>query len=286
MANDKSIFISYSSKDSLFVNEILSVLRALGCNYWRAPEMIPAGSNYAREIPRVIESCDIVLLIVSKNSQESIWVEKEIDSAINHHKKIVPINLDNTELNTVFKFYLNNVQMIPYKTDKDNRLEELKVSLGRIVANVEDEDISYARSTVRENSVKKEAIRRTNLFNMNKVQEDCDACGGDLEQIGIGTYKCVKCGKICYDYLYTVRNYLEKYGPTPTLIIERETGVPRKVIDYFFKEEYLEIPSHSSFRVSCKRCGIAIRTGEYCDRCKDFFKTEKDKKNSKWRSSI
>lgn len=59
----------------------------------KAPDMIPVGSNYAREIPRAIRECDLFLLILSKESQESVWVEKEVDSAICYKKILFRLRL-------------------------------------------------------------------------------------------------------------------------------------------------------------------------------------------------
>ena len=114
MAEIKSVFISYSSKNRELVHKIVRVLEHIGVSYWKAPDMIPVGSNYAREIPRAIRECDLFLLILSKESQESVWVEKEVDSAICYKKNIVPFKIDDTPMNDTFSFYLNNVQMIPY----------------------------------------------------------------------------------------------------------------------------------------------------------------------------
>ena len=67
--------------------------------------MIPVGSNYAREIPRAIRECDLFLLILSKESQESVWVEKEVDRAICFKNNIVPIKIDDTPMNDSFSIY-------------------------------------------------------------------------------------------------------------------------------------------------------------------------------------
>ena len=88
MADKKTVFISYSSKDREFVKQLVQTLKAMGIVCWVAPEMIPAGSSYAREIPKAIRECEVFLLLLSKTSQDSIWVEKETDSAISNRKNI------------------------------------------------------------------------------------------------------------------------------------------------------------------------------------------------------
>ena len=106
----KSVFISYSSKDERYIKKMTQMLEKMGISYWIAPDMIPAGSNYAREIPKAIRDCEIFLLVLSQASQQSIWVEKEIDSAIYYRKTIVPFQIDDSVMTDMFRFYLNNVQ--------------------------------------------------------------------------------------------------------------------------------------------------------------------------------
>ena len=125
----ESVFISYSSKDSKIVEKIVAMLKEAGISYWKAPEMIPAGSNYAREIPRAIAQCQVFLLVISSYSQESIWVEKEIDCAINDRKTIVPLKLTEDDLSDMFRFYLNNVQTISYA---ENPAEALRLTRERL----------------------------------------------------------------------------------------------------------------------------------------------------------
>ena len=115
-------FVSHCSKDIKVVEQIVDVLKDCGIPYWKAPEMIPAGSNYAKEIPKAIKDCSVFLIIISEASQESIWVEKELDSAINARKKIVPVRIDDAPLCDMFTFYMNNVQMIDVQVRADFRL--------------------------------------------------------------------------------------------------------------------------------------------------------------------
>ena len=94
MSEEGRWFISHCSKDIVVVEQIVNLLKYCGILYWKAPEMIPAGSNYAREIPKALSSCGVFLLVLSEASQKSIWVEKEVDIAINYRKKIIPIKID------------------------------------------------------------------------------------------------------------------------------------------------------------------------------------------------
>ncbi len=258
---EKRIFISHSSKDSLYVKGIVEMLKDLGLSYWKAPEMIPPGSNYAKEIPAAIRECDVFLLVVSQASQRSLWVEKELDSAVNNRKMILPIKLDKEPLNDLFRFYLNNVQMISYDVEREKLMDFLLTQLGDKAIPIKDE----AGAVTNEES-KKAFLKRHGALSMNKAPVECRFCKGAIQETSRGVFDCLVCGKKSYDYYQTVRRYLERNGAASAIEIERATGIPRKAIDYLLKEEYLEISSQATFRLTCTRCGTGIRTGTLCIR--------------------
>ncbi len=91
-----------------------------------------------------------------------------------------------------------------------------------------------------------------------------------------GTYKCKQCGNYCYDTYQTIRNFLDANGPSQITVIARETGIPRKTIEYFLWDDRLEVPLGSSFRLKCEKCGMPIRSGHLCEACKENQRTEKN----------
>lgn len=106
------VFISYSSKEYDIASNLRNVLESNEFQCWMAPSSIPAGSDYAGEIPRAIRACDVFVLVLSSASQESAWVPKEIDIAITSRKPIIPIHIDQSDLSDTFNFRLSNVQRI------------------------------------------------------------------------------------------------------------------------------------------------------------------------------
>ncbi len=338
----KSVFISYCSKNRRYIEKMTQMLDKMGITYWIAPDMIPAGSNYAREIPGAIRQCEVFLLVLSKESQQSIWVEKEIDSAINYRRTIVPFQIDDEPLSEMFRFYLNNVQTIYCVNRPQEAIEELKdrlrnlldiprdISLPEIKKTENKKDRDAKETEVRKDRDPKEAEdkkdrdpkktenkkdrgakedkseknsknteytqetedretsrgRRESFLRASGIPTKCQFCGGDLKMISKGVYRCRKCGKENYDYLRRVQNFLRKNGAKPAIVIERETGVPRKIIEQLLEQEYLEIPKLEPIRLSCTKCGAPIRTGTLCDYCKrKESRTIKEKTSASWRSS-
>lgn len=300
-----SVFISYSSQNSKEVAQVLAALHRAGISYWKAPEMIPAGSNYAREIPQAISACKVFLLVLSEQSQQSIWVEKELDCAINCRKPIVPLKIGAGKMSELFRFYLNNVQVIDYTVNREKALSHLTQRLATLTAETGERD----REGIKPGPAKSDKIvemtepdqklndttgsdhsrnispkeengtaqltqqqkqrKRLNALHYNEIPVVCEKCGGELAQIARGSFRCKKCGNMMYDSYQKVRDYLEKSGPKPIAEIAKATGVPRASVEYFLREELLEIPRRSPVVLTCAGCGCAIRTGTLCVTCKE-----------------
>ena len=249
METGKFIFISYTTKDCEAVEEVLKILDGRGVEYWKAPEAIPPGSSYAREIPVAIKNCSMVLLFMSKNSQSSIWVEKEVDNAINNGKEIVPLLLDDSPIEDVFLFYLNNVQMIPWYSDKKAGESRMLSSVGkyfdvgaergfaqpkhegRVPAKKELPPVG--QEPARQPVVPKRSVRFSDQVKgfMNRIPLSCEQCGGALvEQKRSGIFVCMKCGAENYDDFRIIRDFLNENGPAPMSVIVNATGIPHRIV--------------------------------------------------------
>ena len=95
----------------------------------------------------------------------------------------------------------------------------------------------------------------------------CDDCGGKMVYKGIGEYECSKCGNVMYDDYGKVRRYIDEHGASSILILERETGVSKEVLEYLIKDGTLTQPPESIFTNVCNRCGYPIVNGRYCKAC-------------------
>ena len=79
MAHD--IFISYSTKDKQTADAICHVLEQNNLKCWIAPRNIASGKNYAQEIMNGLKTAKIVVLVFSKDSQESPFIILSIKPA-------------------------------------------------------------------------------------------------------------------------------------------------------------------------------------------------------------
>jgi hypothetical protein len=76
-----SCFISYSTKDQEFAERLHADLQNKGVRCWFAPHDLPIGAKTWDAIDEAIKLRDKLLLILSKNSIKSDWVEDEVQKA-------------------------------------------------------------------------------------------------------------------------------------------------------------------------------------------------------------
>ena len=106
------VFISKSTKDDLIAETVCNVLEQNNIQCWIAPRNILGGMDYAEEISKGIREAKILLVIVSKHSNESKHVLNEINLAVELNKIILPFKIDETEINESFRYYLDRTQAI------------------------------------------------------------------------------------------------------------------------------------------------------------------------------
>lgn len=131
------VFISYSTKNQSLADSMRQLLCQNGIASWMAPADIPAGSKYAQVINRAIKECSCVLLMLSDASQNSTWVAKEIERAINYQKTIIPVQLEELVLNDEFEFYISTDQIVAVKQINENspEINKILMSLKTICGN-------------------------------------------------------------------------------------------------------------------------------------------------------
>jgi len=100
-----SCFISYASHDQDFAERLHADLQSKGVRCWFAPEDMKIGDKIRLRIDEAIRIHDKLLLVLSENSVESAWVEKEVETAFEKERLqnrvvLFPIRLDNAVMST------------------------------------------------------------------------------------------------------------------------------------------------------------------------------------------
>ncbi|HEY1710542.1 MAG TPA: toll/interleukin-1 receptor domain-containing protein [Rhizomicrobium sp.] len=97
------IFLSHSHSDKPFARKIAADMRAYGHSVWIDEAEINIGDSLINKIREGLDRVDYVCAILSKNSIDSAWVQKELEIASDREieeKRVVvlPLILDNVKL--------------------------------------------------------------------------------------------------------------------------------------------------------------------------------------------
>ncbi|MGD2098879.1 MAG: toll/interleukin-1 receptor domain-containing protein [Desulfobacterales bacterium] len=109
-----SCFISFSGNDRNFIEKIGDDLQREGVRCWYAPEELKMGDAIRQQVDQLIRVQDKLLVVLSKFSVESQWIQKEVAAAIEeerHRNKTVlfPLRLDNGRMDAE-KDWLKDLQ--------------------------------------------------------------------------------------------------------------------------------------------------------------------------------
>ena len=134
------VFISYAKKDYIAadgsavpgncVDKVIEAFRREGITYWLDREQLAGGDTYAARISRNIKECDVFLFLSTEAANASEWTRREIGTAVQFGKRIIPVRLDNSQYDDAVSLYLSSVHYIDWM-----ELGE-KTALERIVAQV------------------------------------------------------------------------------------------------------------------------------------------------------
>ena len=100
-----SCFISYSSKDDAFASELHSKLQGRNIRCWFAPEDLKIGDRFQERIEESVRAHDKLLLVLSENSINSSWVEREVQAALEKERQqqsnvLFPVRLDDAVMDS------------------------------------------------------------------------------------------------------------------------------------------------------------------------------------------
>jgi TIR domain len=114
MTPEKSriVFISYSHKDSEFVNSFAAALLAYDLQIWKDSKDLAIGSNIPKSIYAGIKGASHFCCIISASSVKSAWVEEELSFAkvrqLNDSGlQIIPVLIDEVEIPDYVQAYLS-----------------------------------------------------------------------------------------------------------------------------------------------------------------------------------
>ena len=95
----------------------------------------------------------------------------------------------------------------------------------------------------------------------------CFRCGGEFKSTEKAKYYCDECNKGYEDEFEIIKDYLKENGPTESVKLTKELGMPISLITRFLRQGMVEVSSNSVNYIKCLGCGIEIRYGSYCPDC-------------------
>jgi hypothetical protein len=116
------VFISYSRNDLNFVQAFAQTLMSSGVEVWWDLSSIQGGDNWTDAIPKAIENSDLCIVVLSPNSIQSDWVQKEYTYALGQHKRIIPVLYQACKI----PFALVNINFVDVQgTNYQNGLDQI-----------------------------------------------------------------------------------------------------------------------------------------------------------------
>lgn len=123
----KEVFLSHSSKNKKFVDELANVLTTHGVPIWLSSTNLMGAQQWHDEIGAALKRCDWFVIVISKQSVKSEWVKRELVHALNDRKyrnRIVPILLQECETDKL-SWTLSQMQMVDFRANAKIGYEEL-----------------------------------------------------------------------------------------------------------------------------------------------------------------
>jgi formylglycine-generating enzyme required for sulfatase activity/WD40 repeat protein len=106
------VFISHSAKDKTVADATCACLEQRGIRCWVAPRDIVAGSDWSASIIDGINGAGVMVLILSKHSNVSKQVIREIERAANRGIPILPFRVDDTVLSKSLEYFLSSAHWL------------------------------------------------------------------------------------------------------------------------------------------------------------------------------
>lgn len=139
------IFISHSSQNSDAAEKLCAMLEEKGFSCFIAPRDIRSGFEYAEELVNGIDNSDLVVLLLSKDANDSPHVLREIERAVSKKKSIIVYKLEEVTLTKSLEYFLMTHQWV--NTKPGDNFEEIIKCVSEYAARNNDSNQPIQPST-------------------------------------------------------------------------------------------------------------------------------------------
>jgi hypothetical protein len=106
------VFVSYEKSDVGLAGEIRAHLEAGGFACWMAPDDVRGPVPWPEQVEQAIESCDVMLVVVSANASASQHMSREVDLAVEKAKPLLPVRVEDVVPTGTLNYLLRLAQWI------------------------------------------------------------------------------------------------------------------------------------------------------------------------------
>lgn len=152
------VFISYSSQNKTVADAVCAKLESRKIRCWIAPRDVPAGHPYAAALIKAINSCRIVVLILSADSNKSVHVLREVGEAVDNAIPILPLRIEDIEPSEEMRYYIKSLHWLDaLSPPRERHLEKLVDSVQALLSvEIDHQPIAAA--------LKEESLKRRPLL--------------------------------------------------------------------------------------------------------------------------
>src|SRR5215212_4122586 len=127
------IFVSYASPDRDVAFRIVAFLEEQGISCWVAPRDVGPGVDYGQAIIDGIEQSRALVLILSDQSNDSMFVKKEVERAVSKTKPVLPVRIREVTPSGSLEFFISSAQWVDaFKSPMEHHLLPLVAAIKAI----------------------------------------------------------------------------------------------------------------------------------------------------------
>jgi WD40 repeat protein len=131
------VFISYSHHDKSAADAVCAKLEQHGIRCWIAPRDVEPGTEWAGSIIHAISNSKIMVLVFSKNANDSPQIRKEVERAVNKGVIVVPLRIEDVIPTESLEYFMSNVHWLdaltpPLENHLDHLAGTVKIMLERM----------------------------------------------------------------------------------------------------------------------------------------------------------
>lgn len=108
----KEIFISYVKEDKTFARKLVSKLESGGYSCWISPRDIKDNTKKPEETKKAVENCEIFLLVLSKFSENSNELTRQINIAADEAIDIIPVKIGEISKSLTNEYFLHTLEWV------------------------------------------------------------------------------------------------------------------------------------------------------------------------------